>query len=77
MRGTGKTTRILDRLVQEFFTKGFCYVYEQRDSTKDEKSQLLYKFVHRMNAEHNGTKFAYNYGNYDNIYCYKVEKHDL
>ena len=31
-RKLGKTTRIVDRCIQEFFEKGETYVYERTDS---------------------------------------------
>lgn len=73
---TGKTTRIVDRCVQEFFAKGITYVYEGRDK-RSMTDNVFDLFKQRMEIEHFGVKYTFKFGNFDGVSCYKVEKHDL
>jgi hypothetical protein len=72
----GKTTRILDRCVQELFTKGITYIYESR--TDENVNKLLHeKFIARLELEHPKAKYVSHFKTYDGIPCYKVEIHNL
>jgi len=75
-RRTGKSTRIVDRCVQEFFEKGITYVYEERDN-QNMTDEVFDLFRQRMENEHFGVKYNSIVGTFDRIYCYKVEKHNL
>ena len=66
MRRTGKTTRLVDFLVQELFTKGEISVsqfhsdageYIDPDSRDNNRAQsyLLRRFIDRLNLEHYGS----------------------
>lgn len=63
-RGNGKTTRIVDRCIQELFTNGVTYVYNNRNSNIDSLNEILGIFEKRLKAEHN---FSIENGN--------IEKH--
>lgn len=54
---SGKTTRTLDRLVQELFDNGICYCYENRDDSDEEKGSLMRKLATRINVEHEDVVF--------------------
>ena len=69
MRRTGKTTRFIDFLVQELFTKGELKLpqhhsdiaeYVDTDSSRGNlaQSNLLGRFIDRLNLEHYG-RFSY------------------
>ena len=52
-RRTGVTTRLIDRAVQDYFTKGIVFLYEDRSATNFNLAIELYqKFLVRMRAEH-------------------------
>lgn len=72
----GKTTRIVDRCVQEFFNNGVTYIYEGR-LDKNKTDEVFDLFLNRMQNEHKGSKYIYEYGTFDRIPCWRVEKHDL
>lgn len=74
---TGKTTRLIDRFVQEFFNKGFVYVYEERSNDRNIHTELLHRLLDRLSLEHPNLKYIYKYGCYDGIWCFKLEKHEL
>lgn len=79
MRATGKTTRIIDRCVQEFFKNGITYLFDERD-TRNERiaTMVAFKtFVSRMELEHNlqaNTDYKFKYGEFDGVNCYKITK---
>jgi hypothetical protein len=75
----GNTTRIIDRCIQELFTKGITYVYDGRGtSTQDEQTETTFRlFIDRLEKEHPKAKYVSKYGEYDRIWCYKVESHNL
>lgn len=79
MRKSGITTRLVDRLIQEFFTNGITYVYEGRGENgfKRQTDHVFKIFRNRLENEHNGTKYNFKYGIFDGISCWKVEKHNL
>lgn len=72
----GKTTRILDRSIQELFNNGVTYVYESRTDAIINK-QLHQKFISRLELEHPKAKYVSHFNTYDGIPCYKVEIHNL
>ncbi|MGH2666065.1 hypothetical protein [Flavobacterium sp.] len=76
---SGKTTRIVDRCIQEFFTAGVTYVYEGRDEEiKKMRNDYVFRiFCKRLESEHQGVKYNFIYGIFDGISCYKVEQHNL
>ena len=71
---TGKTTRIIDRCIQELFTKGVTYVYDGRGtSTQKEQTKIAFEiFVKRLKVEHPKVQTFRTYGEFDGIRCYKV-----
>ncbi len=78
-RRSGKTTRIVDRCIQEFFTAGVTYVYEGRGTeTEKQQTEEVYSiFLNRLESEHRHAKYTKKYGIFDGISCYKVEQHNL
>ena len=77
MSKTGKTTRIVDRAIQEFFEKGVAYIYDGRDKKENTHMGAMRIFLSRMETEHKNSKFTYEYACFDNVWCYKIEKHNL
>lgn len=73
---SGVTTKIVDRCVQEFFTKGLTHLYEGRDD-KRRNDEVFEIFIQRIQNEHRGIKYTYSYGIFDEIHCWKVEIHNL
>lgn len=71
---TGNTTRLVDRYIQELFTKGITHIYEARNTEKavelTEKCFLVFK--NRMILEHKEIPFSWQYLLIDGIWCYKV-----
>lgn len=78
-RLSGKTTRNVDRWIQEFFTNGFTFIYEGRgsDSFRRQTDEGLTLFRRRLELEHPKAKYTFLFGTYEGILCYKVEKHNL
>ena len=78
-RKLGKTTRIVDRCIQEFFENGETYVYERTDSGENCENlteHVSSVFFKRMDSEHRGTKYKHKLTNKDGILCYHVKKVD-
>lgn len=71
-RGSGTTTRIVDRCIQELFKNGITYVYEGRLNT-NAQVEIMFKFKRRMQNEHNHVNFTKELVNQDGIICYKVQ----
>jgi hypothetical protein len=70
MRRTGVTTRKIDRAVQDYFTKGMVFLYEDRAATDYKRAEeLYYKFLARMAFEHNVTEFESQLLEVDKIKC--------
>lgn len=76
MRRTGKTTRIVDRCIQELFTNGLTYVYDE-DRGVETTHRVMDIFKRRLILEHPNTKYVERRGRFDDIFCYKVELHNL
>ena len=78
-RKTGKTTRLVDLRIQDFFENGFTFIYEGRgtDSFRKQTDEALNTFRRRLELEHFGVKYAFKFANYEGIECYKVTKHNL
>jgi hypothetical protein len=76
MRQSGKTTRLVDRNIQQFFEKGYCFIYEGRatDTQEEETNYALELFTSRLRREHFQTSYNYEYGTFDGIKCYRVNK---
>ena len=78
-RKLGKTTRIVDWCIQEFFKNGETYVYEMTDSWENCENlteHVSSVFLKRMDSEHRGTKYKHRLINKDGILCYHVKKID-
>jgi hypothetical protein len=75
-RRTGKTTKLVDRWVQEFFEKGITYIYEGRDKENQMhlNMEALERFKKRMASEHSNIDFDITTGNFSGITCFKVTK---
>jgi hypothetical protein len=75
-RRSGKTTRLVDRWVQEFFEKGITYIYEGRDNENQMvlNKEALERFKRRMASEHSNVNFDITTGNFSGITCFKVTK---
>jgi hypothetical protein len=76
MKRSGKTTRIIDRIIQEFFNKGIAYIYEERCNFNG-TNELKVKVQKRLELEHPNSKYTIREDTVDNIYCYIIEKHNL
>lgn len=76
MRRSGKTTRAVDRFVQEFFEKGETFIYEGRGEVSEinQTREAFYRFRKRMDFEHKHEKYSCKYVKIDGIQCYKVTK---
>ena len=76
MRKSGKTTRLVDRWIQEFFEKGITYIYEgrQNENQKLLNQEAINRFKRRMDSEHNDIDFKYEHGVFSGISCFKVTK---
>ena len=77
MRKSGKTTRKVDQAIQDLFTKGIAYLYEGRINNKSVHQEAMNVFNSRISSEHPNTKYTYEYGCYDGIWCFKIETHNL
>ena len=78
-RRLGKTTRIVDRCIQEFFEKGETYVYERTDSGENCENlteHVSSVFLKRIDYEHRGTKYKHKLFNQYCILFYHVKKID-
>lgn len=77
-RRSGNTTRLVDRLVQEFFTKGVCYIYEGRGEKNQGAmtQEALRRFKYRMFSEHTEVDFYINPVTEDGIECIKITKNN-
>lgn len=75
-RRSGKTTRKVDRLIQEYFENGSCFIYERtNDKFEEEETNLLVlKFEMRLIAEHPKEEFTKEFFNQDGISGIKVSK---
>ena len=51
LRATGRTTRIIDRLVQELFETGSCKIADHHP-THEADRYLLHRLMGRLEAEH-------------------------
>ena len=71
-----KTTAIVDRCVKEFFERGRTYVYERTESGENSEALTEHAFavfLRRMDAEHPGTKYSYEFENNSGILSYHVK----
>jgi len=75
-RRTGKTTRVIDRIIQEFFIKGKAYIYENRNDIAG-TNELRVKVQRRLELEHPEAKYVISQDTIDGIYCNIIEKHNL
>ena len=76
MSKIGKTTRTINRIIQEFFNNGKAFIYEERNNP-DDTYLLRTKVVKRLELEHPNTKYTLNETNIDGINCIVIEKHNL
>lgn len=72
---TGITTRLVDRYIQDLFSKGITYVYQSRNTENAHKhtEECFSKFKNRMILEHEKISWKQEYVFVDGIWCYKVE----
>ena len=75
-RRTGKTTRVIDRVIQEFFNKGIAYIYEERNNISS-TNELRAKVIRRLELEHPNTKYTIKIDTINGIYCSIIEQHNL
>jgi len=71
----GNTTRLVDRYIQELFTKGITHIYEGRNTEKaTELTEKCFEiFKKRMLSEHEEVNYCWKYSLIDRIWCYKAE----
>ena len=75
-RRSGKSTRIIDRCIQELFEKGKTSLYDETRLGFQTK-QLMHKFNSRMTLEHEGIKYSSILMKDDGLSYYSIEQHDL
>ena len=52
-RATGRTTRLVDSYVQEFFTRGNQWIYiKDHTDTRESNRMVMMKGVQRLSSEH-------------------------
>lgn len=73
-RKTGKTTRLVDRCIQELFTNRVCFIYDGRgtDSEKSCTAAAMEVFTKRMHSEHGNIDWSTEFGTFDGIKCHKI-----
>ena len=52
MRGTGRSTRLADKAIQDLFVNGFCIVQDHHREGRDASRVLMDKVLARLKAEH-------------------------
>lgn len=74
----GNTTRLVDRYIQELFTKGTTYVYEGRNTENQEEltQKCMEIFIKRINSEHPKIYFGWTYVFESGFWSYKVKIND-
>lgn len=74
----GNTTRLVDRYIQELFTKGITYVYEGRNTKKANEltNYCMQIFVKRMQSEHSEILYKWDYVSEYGFNSYKVTLND-
>ena len=58
LRGTGKTTRIVDAAIQELFTTGSVTVVDHVTLTDDNRKRTLERVCKRLDNEHYGVRYS-------------------
>lgn len=73
-RASGKTTRLVDRWIQELFTNGKTFIYEGRGEKTwfQQRSYAWRLFTKRMASEHENIVFEQNVLNKDGINCFEI-----
>lgn len=69
LRQSGASTRKIDRLVQDLFTKGKAFVYESRDVKQAFTNFFIDRFQRRMQSEHKHVQYDIERTTVDGIYC--------
>lgn len=71
---TGKTTRLVNRYINELFTDGVTFVYEGRNTVEEKslKENAFKIFEKRMLSEHSDAQYNAEDTEVDRIKCYKV-----
>lgn len=67
LRRTGRTTRLIDKAIQDFFTKGKAVLVDHH-SSHDSNMYLLRRFLKRLVDEHNleaRYDFEINYADFE------------
>lgn len=74
----GNTTLLVDRYIQELFTKGFTYIYEGRNTEKSGKltQYCMSIFVKRMQSEHSEILYKWDYVFECGFNSYKITLND-
>lgn len=67
-RRTGKTTRIVDRCIQELFKKGKTYLYDESRG-KVATHDIFDLLMQRLGREHETTKVEFKFETVNGIYC--------
>lgn len=71
---TGKTTRLVNRYVEELFKNGVTHVYEGRNTPNETAltKECFRVFENRMQLEHEDTFYKKEFVCISGINCYKV-----
>lgn len=74
----GNTTRLVDRYIQELFTKVITYVYEGRNTKKANEltNYCMQIFVKRMQSEHSEILYKWDYVSECGFNSYKITLND-
>lgn len=52
VRRSGRTTRIIDNMVQQFFENGYVHVFDHHSISNDNLSRIQKIFLDRLKREH-------------------------
>ena len=52
MKGTGRSTRLVDKAIQDLFVNGFCIVQDHHREGRDDSRVLMDKVLARLKTEH-------------------------
>lgn len=67
---SGRTTRIVDKLIQDFFNNGACYIYDHH-GTRDAAMNVQKLFLGRLKWEHGIKSYEIKVDKKNNIITYE------
>lgn len=69
-RASGRTTRIVDKLIQDFFNNGACYVYDHHAS-QNARNNVAHILLLRLESEHGISRNQIKIDKKNNIITYE------